>query len=270
MIGRKTKHICILPQHGEPCIGCKARGKECTFTSAPTKRSRKPATTSPPSNQQSPQPQPQPQPHPPSTLPTASAGPSSSIFVLINSIKDQEPRTSAGHPALASPAEVSGESSHPRRCTDPANPDLAYYQDVPQPSLDLQDNGTEEWQYVSAAPFSNWTLATEDSTGASFRQISADPTKPAYFCRNPSFVYGPTGDDPAAHYRQACELVSPLLPAELIEVVLTRTIPAFPLADVATLRQAFTNPQAQYSNWYAALTTMLAHVTTYVSTDRAR
>lgn len=135
-------------------------------------------------------------------------------------------------------------------------------------SLDLQDNGTEEWQYVSTFPFSNWTLATDDPTGASFRQVSSDPSSPAYFCRNPSLVYGATGGDSSAHYRQGCELVSPLLPAELIEVVLARTIPAFPIADVATLRQAYSSPQGQYSNWYAILTSMLAHVTTYVSPTR--
>jgi len=131
-------------------------------------------------------------------------------------------------------------------------------------SLDLQDTGTEEWQYVHPAPFSNWTLATEDPQGSSFRQVSSDKADPAFFCLNPALVYGPTGSDPSSYYRQACELVLPLLPAELIEIGLVKTLPAFPLADVGTLRRGLAHPQARSSNWYAILTAMLAHVTTYV------
>ncbi len=148
-----------------------------------------------------------------------------------------------------------------QRVADLGRPNL---QGEPFVSLDLQALGTEEWQYVHAAPFSNWTLATSDPAGASFRQVSRDPAEPAFFCRNPSLVYGATGIDPASYWKQSCEIVAPLLPAELVEIVLARTLPAFPLADVATVRQALSQVDTPGASQVGLLTSMLAHVTTYV------
>lgn len=137
-------------------------------------------------------------------------------------------------------------------------------QEEPFLSLDMQELGTEEWQYVHAAPFSNWTLATSDPDGTSFRQVSRDPADPAFFCRNPSLVYGATGVDPSTYWKQSCEIVAPHLPAELVEIVLARTLPAFPLADVATVRQALANVDTPGVSHLGLLVSMLAHVTTYV------
>lgn len=40
--GRRHKHLCMIPVRGEPCVSCKTRRKECTFSMPPTARKRKP------------------------------------------------------------------------------------------------------------------------------------------------------------------------------------------------------------------------------------
>ena len=45
--GRRHKHLCTIPVKGEPCSGCSARSRPCTFTIAPTQRVRKPAVPAP-------------------------------------------------------------------------------------------------------------------------------------------------------------------------------------------------------------------------------
>jgi hypothetical protein len=87
-------------------------------------------------------------------------------------------------------------------------------------SLDAGVN-SEENQYLNPEAFAELTLEdvkdTADSGEAvAYRQVSSDHTKPTFFIKNPTLIYGLTQAGGAPFFQRACELIGYEWPPRLL------------------------------------------------------
>lgn len=149
----------------------------------------------------------------------------------------------------------------------------------------------EENQYLNPEAFAELTLEdvkdTADSGEAvAYRQVSSDHTKPTFFIKNPTLIYGLTQAGGAPFFQRACELIGYEWPPRLLPLYvlgkyfqaisahgsmcrfLQKTVAAFPIVDSRRLQAYLTDQSQTPSAPYALFSAILAHMTTYISEIR--
>lgn len=148
----------------------------------------------------------------------------------------------------------------------------------------------EENQYLNPEAFAELTLEDVKDTADSgetvaYRQVSSDHTKPTFFIRNPTLIYGLTQAGGAAFFQRACEIIGYEWPPRLLPLCvflseyegrhsslfcrfLQKTVAAFPIVDSRRLQAYLTDQSQTPSAPYALFSAILAHMTTYISEIR--
>lgn len=86
----------------------------------------------------------------------------------------------------------------------------------------------EENQYLNPEAFAELTLEDVKDTADSgetvaYRQVSSDHTKPTFFIRNPTLIYGLTQAGGAAFFQRACEIIGYEWPPRLLPLCVSLT-----------------------------------------------
>ncbi|ORY84141.1 fungal-specific transcription factor domain-domain-containing protein [Leucosporidium creatinivorum] len=257
---RKNKHSCIRPSKEQPCVSCAARERPCTFEMGPTKRVRKetvkegsegPSSNVGANTSAAPPafPAPLPPPAPPRSFNNSNAA-EPSVFQLLRSIRLNADELDS--------VPFDGQDDHP--------------------TLDNDLTSPSESHFFASNSISDLTLTSDQrsgSTDVAFRQVSTDHRRPAFFIRHPARVYGGEARDGKGFWERAEGILTSGgwagKEADLVDVFLNKTLPAYPIMSSTRLKAAFAERGVQSgegSTPYAVLTAILAHTTTYLPTLR--
>ncbi|WRT66074.1 uncharacterized protein IL334_003027 [Kwoniella shivajii] len=244
---RRLKQQCVVIQRGSPCRLCQQRNRICTFDQPVPKRR----------NQRS-------------TLhPTISISQSNNTGIEGWDTLKATPSILA-HDAAIGEASVFDVLREDRSAHVEVVQDLSV-EDLDDDEFDALDAADwEESHFLGLGALSDFGLG-DFKAGVDmvkikhmvFRQVSQDPNHPVVFSRNPSRIFGNTGDG-----RELFDRMKSLLGewnyTQLLEIFIERSLPAMPFMNAVRLRGACENWRGAGSFPYALLAGIIAATVVYV------
>ncbi|OCF32115.1 hypothetical protein I316_06271 [Kwoniella heveanensis BCC8398] len=265
--GRKHKHLCVIPIKGQPCDGCRARTRDCTFDLPPLDRGhRKRRATQPAAIDDS-----------------AHAADNHEVDVRTIQanvdIASGSLITSAARDAHLG-NEQTGDMNlvlGPICNTDGLDMDMLIQTQDPEP-LDLEGGEDQESHFVGSEALAGMALRNHlaELTGPvsdTFRRVSTDPQLPVYFIKQQSYLYGKPpsiGQDAFQAVIGACDVDGgdEDVLAKSLSVLESITLPAMPFIDPKRIDLACREPSQGGPIPFALLAGIIAHSTMYLESTR--